>query len=96
MVLFVLTRPLINVRVSSLVKDYFYTSAALSLSLSNWNEIFETLSRLDANSNDNRSLAASVTTPKDDQLCASLIERSLAASVTSNNPAMEIYNSIFG
>lgn len=74
--------------------------------MSNWNEVFETLSRLDANSNERNSLAASVTTPQDDQLCASLIEErikiknSLAASVTSsdntNDEAMEIYRSIFG
>ena len=72
--------------------------------MSNWDEqVFETLSRLDANG-EKKSLAASVTAPKDDQLCASLIEerikdkKSLAASVTStnDNPAMEIYNSTFG
>ena len=66
--------------------------------MSNWNwneEIFETLSRLEANGN-KKSLTASVSTvPKDDQLCASIIERSLAASIRSNNPALEIYDSIF-
>jgi hypothetical protein len=74
--------------------------------MSNWNEeVYETLSRLEANGNEKSSgsLAASVSsvTPEDDQLCASLIERSLAASVIrseskNNNPAMELYNSIFG
>lgn len=58
-------------------------------------QVFETLSRLDASGNENRSLTASVSIPENDKLCASLIERSLAASVTGNNPAMEIYNSIF-
>jgi hypothetical protein len=70
--------------------------------MSNSNEeVFEALSRLAANSNGNeiekKSLVAStVTTPEDDKLCASLIERSLAASIRSNNPAMEIYKSVFG
>ena len=61
-------------------------------------EIFETLSRLVANG-EKKSLAASVSPPENDKLCASLIERSLAASVkfnNNNNEAMEIYNSIFG
>ena len=61
------------------VSIYFYTSdVLLYYNMSNWNEeVFETLSRLDANSNENQrnSLAASVTTPENDQLRASSIER---------------------
>jgi hypothetical protein len=70
--------------------------------MSIWNEEkYETLSRLAARGNEKStgSLAASVSTvtePEDDQLCASLINRSLAASVTSDNPALEIYKSVFG
>jgi hypothetical protein len=68
--------------------------------MSNWSEeVYETLTRLDANVNsEKKSLAASVTVPENDKLCASLIEKSLAASVraNNNNEAMEIYTSIFG